>query len=90
MNNAAMVKYDPGRLIRSAMIHDGYHFWGMHMIWWFFWIILIFGFWGFFEPVPKKKIQRDSPLEILKRRFAGGDITKEEYEEKRRILEEGN
>lgn len=85
-----MVKYDPGRLIRSAMIHDGYHFWGMHMIWWFFWIILIFGFWGFFEPVPKKKIQRDSPLEILKRRFAGGDITKEEYEEKRRILEEGN
>jgi len=30
--------------------------------------------------------QQDSALEVLKRRYARGDISKEEYEEKRRDL----
>lgn len=30
--------------------------------------------------------QADSPLEILKRRYASGEITKEEYEEKKKEL----
>lgn len=68
------------------MFYDGYHTGGMHIIWWFFWLILIFGFWGFFEPVPKRRIARDAPLEILHRRFASGEITKEEYTERKSIL----
>jgi putative membrane protein len=30
---------------------------------------------------------RETPMEILKKRFARGEITKEEYEERKRILE---
>jgi uncharacterized membrane protein len=42
----------------------------------------------FFEPRwKKKKNNNSSPLEILQRRFASGEITKEEYEEMKAILE---
>ena len=42
---------------------------------------------GWFEPVPKKRLRRDSPLDILQKRFASGEITNEEYQERKRILE---
>lgn len=69
------------------MMYEGYHFWGMHLIWWFIWVIAIISVFGWYEPVPKKKIKRESPLDILQRRLASGEITKEEYEERRSILE---
>ena len=64
-----------------------YHFFGMHLLWWAFWVILMFTLFGWFEPVPKKRVRRDAPLDILKRRFASGDITEEEYQAKKRVLE---
>lgn len=68
-------------------MYNGYHFWGMHLIWWFLWLILLF--WIFFTPydVPGKRRKKDSPLDILQKRFASGQITKEEYEEHKKILE---
>jgi len=30
---------------------------------------------------------RESPLEILKKRFASGDISREEFEEKKKVLQ---
>lgn len=71
------------------MFYYGYHFWGMHLIWWFFWIVFIVIVFGWFEPVPKKRIKKDSPLDILQKRFASGEITKEEYQEKKKILDAG-
>lgn len=67
-------------------MYEGYHFWGMHMFWWIVWVILLF--WIFFTPydVPGKK-RRESPLDILQRRLASGEISKEEYEERRAIIE---
>lgn len=70
------------------MFHDGYHFWGMHLIWWFIWLIILFSIFGFFEPVRKTRIKRDSPLDILQKRFASGEISKDEYFENKKILEE--
>ena len=69
------------------MLYDGYHFWGMHLIWWFVW--LIFLFWIFALPynIPGQRMPKDSPLDVLKKRFASGEIKAEEYQEKKKILE---
>ena len=68
-------------------MYDGYHFWGMHLIWWFVWLMFIF--WIFATPyyVPFQQKKKDSPLDILKRRLASGEIKTEEYQEKKKILE---
>lgn len=70
------------------MFYDGYHFWGMHLIWWIFWLIFIVAILKLFEPVSKNKVKKETPLEILQKRFASGQITREEYLESRKILEE--
>lgn len=64
-----------------------YHFFGMHMLWWIFWVFLFLALFGWFEPVPRKRIRRDTPLDTLQRKLAAGDITIDEYNEKKRILE---
>ena len=69
------------------MLYDGYHFWGMHLIWWFIWMSLLC--WIFFIPfdVPGQRNKKELPLDILQKRFAAGRITKDEYLESKRILE---
>jgi|UPI0008470B43 putative membrane protein len=62
-----------------------------HTLWWIFWITVVALLLIFFEPRWKKKKKNNtSPLEILQQRFARGEITKEEYEEKKAILERGS
>jgi putative membrane protein len=66
----------------------------MHNMWWFLiWIpILILLVWGVVKVyAPKntvKLIDEDSPMEILQKRFAKGELTTEEYQEKKRILQD--
>lgn len=66
--------------------YEGYHFGGMHLFWWLIWVAIFI--WIFATPyeIPGAK-RKNSPLDILQKRFAGGSITKEEYEEKKAILE---
>lgn len=62
------------------------HFFGMHVFWWLFWLFLFISFFFFdFSPAKKKK---ENPFHILKKRFANGEITEEEYREKKSVLEE--
>ncbi len=63
------------------------NFWGMDFIWWFIWIMLLF--WIFAVPydIPFQRNRRLSPLDTLQRRFAAGDISPEEYHEKKKIIE---
>ncbi len=63
------------------------NFGGMHLIWWFLWIIMLV--WIFATPwnIPGQRTRKDTPLDILKKRFAAGEISKEEYEEKKKIIE---
>ena len=73
-------------------LHNGYgyygnHFGGMHMMWWFVWIMFIFLIFGLFQPVSRRKIKENAPMEILKRKFASCEITKEEYEARKIVLE---
>lgn len=35
--------------------YDGYHFAGMHLLWWIFWILLLIFWFGAYEPVRRKK-----------------------------------
>lgn len=67
-------------------MYNGYHFGGMHLIWWFIWMGLLI--WIFVTPydIPGQRKKKDSPLEILQKRFASGEITKEEYLNRKEIL----
>ncbi|KYG79296.1 hypothetical protein AWW67_13035 [Roseivirga seohaensis] len=67
-------------------LYEG-HFWGMHFIWWIIW--LVFLFWIFLTPwdVPGQKTRKESPLEILKKRLASGEIDPQEFEERKKLLE---
>ncbi|WP_354003293.1 SHOCT domain-containing protein [Mucilaginibacter aquariorum] len=52
------------------------------------WCVMLI--WIFATPydLPGQRKKKDSPLDILKKRFASGEITKEEYHERKKILEE--
>jgi putative membrane protein len=65
---------------------NGGWFWGMHLFWWLFWFLIIASFFSLLTPVPRNKA-RETPLQILKRRYAAGEISTEEYEERRQRLE---
>jgi len=71
---------------------DGWHF-GMGFGWIFavlFWVVILIGLaavgrWFFFGR--DGFTGQDRPLDILKRRYARGELTREEYERMRREIE---
>lgn len=63
------------------------HFWGMHWFWWIIWVAIMA--WIFLTPwdIPGQRMKTTSRAEaILKERFAKGEISKEEFEEKRKLI----
>ncbi len=67
------------------------NYWGMHFVWWIIWIAFII--WIFVSPYGRKKaadkhipFDNQSPLNILKERYARGEITKEAYLDAKKIL----
>jgi putative membrane protein len=54
-------------------------FWGMHVFWWLFWFLIISAFFSLLTPVPRH-IVRETPLEVLQRRYTAGEITTSESE----------
>jgi putative membrane protein len=70
---------------------DGYHyhFIGMHYVWWFVWLILIVPFFFLATPVRRKTVRlyQENPFGILQRRYAAGEITTDEYEERKSRIE---
>ena len=63
------------------------NYWGMDFIWWCAWIIMLL--WIFVVPynIPGQRNRKDSPLDVLLKRFASGEIGKEEYEERKKMIE---
>ncbi|MBI2165039.1 MAG: SHOCT domain-containing protein [Chloroflexi bacterium] len=74
---------------------------GPGMMWGFGWMwfmpVFMIAFWGLVIWAVVALVQglsrpgtsgghEESALEVLKRRYAGGEITKEEYEEKKRVI----
>ncbi|AEL28261.1 MULTISPECIES: SHOCT domain-containing protein [Cyclobacterium] len=62
------------------------HYGGMHIIWWVIWVIFIV--WIFATPweIPGQKTKKETPLDLLKKRYAKGEISKEEYEDIKKTL----
>lgn len=73
-----------------ALQHYYYGGWGggWWWIWWVIWaLIIIFAFawwipWGGRDRV----VRRETPLELLQRRLANGEISPQDYEERKAIL----
>lgn len=66
---------------------------GMHFFWWVFWAMLIVALFSWGTPVPRKMVHlyRETPLGILQKRNAAGEITTEEYDlRKERIVRDSN
>ena len=68
------------------MDHIGGSFWGMHFFWWRFWVAAVMLLFS-----PKTQVspgrRRETPLQVLQRRYAAGEVTTVEYEERKATLE---
>ncbi len=63
-------------------------FLGMHALWWVFWIVLLV--WAFrygVSTLSRRGPGRETPLELLQRRYAAGELTTQQFEERRSRLE---
>jgi len=69
--------------------HTGWFF-GMHLLWWAFWIAVILCAWVVVARSGTSTwVSGDTPLAILKRRYAQGSLTTAEFEEQRaKLMEE--
>ena len=71
------------------MMLGNYGFMGGFM--WIFWILVIVGLvflikWIILQNKPIESRADDNSLEILKKRYARGEIDKEEFEQKKKVL----
>ena len=69
------------------MHHGDGHFWGMHFLWQIVGLLVLFGIFWFLYKISFRGPKKDDAIQILKIRFANGEISKEEYEESKKILE---
>ena len=71
------------------MLHEtAWWFLGMHVFWWLFWFALIATAVATFTPVPRNLTRSGvGALDILQRRYAAGQLTTEEYERRKAVLE---
>lgn len=67
-----------------------HHFIGMHWIWWLIVIgIILLGVFNVIPYRPKTELEENA-MEILKKRFARGEIEREEFEERKRIIKDNH
>ncbi|HKO50573.1 MAG TPA: SHOCT domain-containing protein [Polyangiaceae bacterium] len=69
--------------------YPSYGFFGMHVFWWAFWIVGLVLLFALATPVRRTTWRELSvtPLSVLQRRYAAGEISTAEYEERKAVLE---
>jgi len=63
------------------------YFWGMDLIWWLLWIVLLVWIFAIPYDIPGQRNRSKSPLDVLQQRFAAGEIGPDEYHERKKIIE---
>lgn len=71
------------------MFYD-HHFIGMHWLWWVISIVIILLITFNVIPFRPKNDLKEDAIDILKIRFAKGEIEREEFEERKKILKQSN
>jgi len=60
---------------------------GMMIFWWLLIIVIVYGLFQFFRTRQKSNSNKqESALDVLEKRYAKGEITKSEFEEKRKDI----
>ena len=68
------------------MVYTSYYG-GMNLVWWFIWVMLLFWIFALPYDIPGQRRRKENPFDILRKRFASGQITNEQYKEMKAILE---
>lgn len=68
------------------MHYVGESYWGMHFFWWLFWVVAIMLLFSPITPISTGR-RRQTPLEVLQRRYASGEVSTAEYEERKAKLD---
>jgi putative membrane protein len=55
-------------------MYDGYHFFGMHLLWWFFWIVFIGVIFGAYVPVRRNRRVKDEMSPPRRSKMPKGDM----------------
>lgn len=68
--------------------HGGYMI-GMHWFWWLFWVAVLGVIFLVLSgsTVRRDGASRETPHEVLRRRLAAGEITTDEYEQRKALLD---
>lgn len=84
-----------GIIAQMQSWHDGGLFMGMHWLWWSVWILTIVALlWAFVRLFSERSETRrhaeaeETAVEVLRRRFADGEIDEEEYARRMKVLRE--
>ena len=67
------------------MYYNNYY-WGMNPIWWIIWILFLVWIFALPYDIPGQRKRKDSALQILRNRFAAGEITAKVYEDMKAII----
>jgi len=68
------------------MMNENYY-WGMHLIWWAVWLMLLFWIFAIPRNIPGQRHRKETAYMILQKRFASGQITAIEYNEMKKVLD---
>lgn len=69
--------------------NNGMSMGGWHWLWWLFWFVVVGGllFYGWRRPQKQSHRPNETPHQILQRRLANGEMTTEDYEKCKELLD---
>lgn len=70
------------------MMGEGFWFFGMHAFWWVFWLVVVVAIIYLLLSAGQRQERGQSAREVLDRRYAAGEISTQEYEERKKKLTE--